>query len=110
MNYRVVWTKGAERSLGEILDYIIDHDGPAIAKKIYLKIKLKASFLKVSPLQGREVREMKSLKKKYHEIIVNPWRIIYSIENNVVNVLLIIDGRRDLEELLYDMLISVDHD
>ncbi|HPQ55339.1 MAG TPA: type II toxin-antitoxin system RelE/ParE family toxin [Spirochaetota bacterium] len=108
MNYRISWTRYAQQSLNEILDYIIEHDGKIIAHKIYQKIRDKTSLLKVSPLQGREVKELKSLKKKYREIIITPWRIIYTVENEVVNVLLIIDGRRDLEELLYEMIINSD--
>ena len=109
MNYHVSWTKDAEKILEEILDYIIDNDGVNIAKKIYLKIKDKTGLLKVSPFLGREVKELKSLKMNYHELIVKPWRIIYTIDNDIVNVLLIIDSRRDLEELLYGMIINIDH-
>jgi len=109
MNYKVSWTKDAERNLDEILNFIIEHDGLTIAHKIYQKIKEKVSLLKVSPLQGREVKELKSLKKNYHEIIVNPWRIIYAVDKGIINILLVIDSRRDLEELLYDMIINIDH-
>lgn len=110
MNYRVLWTKNAERSLEEILDFIIENDGKTIAHKIYLKIRRKTSLLEVSPFQGREVKEMKSLKKRDHELIISPWRIIYSVDNNLVNILLVIDSRRDLEELLYEMIINIDTD
>jgi len=36
----------------------------------------------------------------YREIIVGYWRIIYKIENNYVYIMLVIDGRRNLEDLL----------
>jgi hypothetical protein len=36
----------------------------------------------------------------YREIIVEYWRIIYKIENNYVYIMLVIDGRRNLEDLL----------
>ena len=108
MNFRISWTRYAQKSLNDILEYIIEHDGKIIAHKIYQKIQDKTNLLKVSPLQGRELKELKSLKKKYREIIITPWRIIYSVENEVVSVLLIIDGRRDLEELLYEMIINSD--
>lgn len=108
MDYRVLWTNNAEKSLEEILDFIIENDGKTVAHKIYLKIREKTSLLETSPLQGREVKEMKSLKKKYHELIVSPWRIIYSVDKNTVNILLVIDSRMDLEELLYEMIINID--
>ncbi len=108
MKYKIIWTLEAKKSLDEILDYIIENDGPDIAHEIYLKIKEKSSLLKVSPLQGREVKELKSLKKKYHEIIIKPWRIINKFENDHIFILLIIDSRRDLEEILYEMIINID--
>ena len=108
MNRKVFWSRSAEKSLEDILDYIIEHDGKSMAFKIYNKIKKQSTLLKVSPFQGREVKEMKSLKKKYKEIIVSPWRIIYTIEKNIVHVLLVIDARRDLDEILYEMIINID--
>lgn len=110
MKYRVLWTKEAERSLGEILDYIADDNGDETAFKIYLKFKEKISLLKVSPLQGREVKELKLLKKKYREIVIKPWRVVYSVNINTVNILLVVDGRRDLEELLYEMITRIEQD
>lgn len=108
MNYKVEWTKGAERSLDEILNFIIENDGINIAYKIYQKIKKQSSSLKVDPNLGTPVKELKSLQKNYKQLIIKPWKIIYIINNDIVNILLIIDSRRDLEELLYEMIISID--
>ena len=41
----------------------------------------------------------------YREIIVEYWRIIYKIENNYVYIMLVIDGRRNLEDLLLKIMI-----
>jgi len=41
----------------------------------------------------------------YREIIVEYWRIIFKIENNYVYIMLVIDGRRNLEELLLKKMI-----
>ena len=108
MKYKIKWTDEAVRSLDEILDYIIENSGITIAEKIYQKIRTKTALLEVSPLHGREVKELNSLRKEYHEVIINPWRIIYTIDNKVINILLVVDNRRDLEELLYDMIINID--
>ena len=110
MNYRILWTLDAKKSLDEILDYIIEHNGLTVAYKLYEKIKNKSNLLKTSPLQGREVKELNSFKKKYLEIIVKPWRIIYKIDNDIIYILLVIDSRRDLEDLLYSMIINIDSD
>jgi len=108
MKYKIRWTKSAEKSLDEILDYIIENDGLNIGYKIYEKIKSKVKLLNVSPFQGRKVNELKSIKKNYYEIIIKPWRIIYTVEDEKIFVLLVIDSRRDLEEILYEIIINLD--
>ena len=110
MSYRVKWVKEAERSLDEILNYIIEHDGVIIAHKIYQKIKKQASLLKVDPNIGSPVKELKSLQKDYKQIVISPWKIIYIKNKNIIHILLVIDSRRDLEEILYEMIINIDHD
>lgn len=109
MKYNLIWTKSAEHDLIEIIDYILSKEEINIAKKIYEKIRNRINLLKDSPEQGRVVPELQILKiKKYREIIINPWRIIYKIENRKVFVLLVIDGRRNLEEILLDRLLRFD--
>jgi len=109
MKYSVEWTKSADKSLDEIIDYIIENSGLNIAYNIYEKIKAKTKLLIVSPHQGRKVKELKSLTKDYYEIIIPPWRIIYTFDNNIINVLLIIDSRRDLEEILFEIITNLDN-
>ena len=109
MKYKIFWNKSAERSLSDILDYIIENDTIENAYKIYKKIKEGAELLKVSPKQGRAVPELKVLGDKYREIIIKPWRILYTLEHDLVKVLLVIDGRRDLEEILFERMIKIDN-
>jgi plasmid stabilization system protein ParE len=108
MNYKVLWNISAENDLSDILDYIIENDDINNAHKIYLKIKERAELLSANPQQGRIVPELKSLGDKYREIIIKPWRIIYSIDNKQINILLVIDGRRDLEEILFELIVKID--
>jgi len=59
------------------------------------------------PNRGRVVPELKFYNIiTYRELIVAPWRIIYRIENDTVYVLSIIDGRRNVEDLLLARLIN----
>lgn len=41
----------------------------------------------------------------WRELIVRPWRIIYRAEGDLVTVLALFDGRRDLEDVLLERLI-----
>jgi hypothetical protein len=43
----------------------------------------------------------------YHELIVSPWRILYKIENRQVLVFAVLDGRRNIEDLLLQRLIGL---
>src|SRR4030042_3740038 len=111
MKYNIIWTKSAEYDLNEIINYILSKDEINNAKKIYEKIKYRINLLNDSPEQGRIVPELQILKiKKYREIIINPWRIIYKIENRKIFILLVIDGRRNLEEILLDRILRVNEE
>jgi toxin ParE1/3/4 len=43
--------------------------------------------------------------REYKELIENPWRIFYKIDRNEVYVLAIIDGRRNVQDILIEKLI-----
>ena len=107
MIYKVFWTNSAENDLREIIDYMTANGEIGNAYRIFTKIKNRVTLLKTSPEQGRHLPEFEIFKnRKYREIIVKPWRIIYKIEKQEVIVLLVIDGRRNLEDILFDRLIK----
>ncbi|MGI8905372.1 MAG: type II toxin-antitoxin system RelE/ParE family toxin [Candidatus Sumerlaeaceae bacterium] len=41
----------------------------------------------------------------YRELVVSPWRVIYRITEQHVLVVAIIDGRRNVPDLLYERLL-----
>jgi toxin ParE1/3/4 len=43
----------------------------------------------------------------WRELVSKPYRIISRIERETVNVLAVLDGRRDLADLLFERLIRV---
>lgn len=105
--YKVIWSRTAERDLGSIIDYIAE-DSPLNAKKVLTKIKKKSSVLYNYPSRGRIVPELKEFNiLQYREIIVVPWRIIYKITEDKVNVMSVFDARRNVEDILLDRLIKM---
>lgn len=104
MSYKVLWSSSAEKDLNDIVDYIIEKAGINSAYSVYTKIKERAMLLEVSPEQGRGVPEFRAFGFKYREVIVKPWRMIYKVEESRVKVLMVVDGRRDCEELLFERL------
>jgi len=104
--YGVLWTKTAEQDLGNIIDYIV-RDGLDRALEILLAIRSTASGLATMPDRGRIVPELKVHGiSTYRELVISPWRLIYRTEGKNVIILSVIDGRRNLEDILLDRLTS----
>jgi addiction module RelE/StbE family toxin len=103
--YKVKWTSNAKEDLLNIVDYI-KKDSLSVARKVYGKIKEKAQSINFFPLRGRVVPELqKEGITIYRELIVEPWRIMYKIENDTVYVMAIFDSRQNVEELLLQKLL-----
>jgi addiction module RelE/StbE family toxin len=103
--YQVFWTQTAQQDLKKIVEYIAA-DSEIQAKKVYLIIKQKADNLQHLPLRGRIIPELGYYGVlTYRELISPPWRIIYKAEENKVWVLAVIDGRRNVEDILLHRFI-----
>jgi len=104
-NYRVLWAKAAEEDLKSIIEYICI-DNPSAARDSLKKIKSKVSCLCSFPQRGRVVPELKDHGiLQYRELIIPPWRVIYRISEEQVYVLLVIDSRRNVEDVLLERLV-----
>ena len=97
---RIVWTETAIKDLEDIIEYIsVDSINVAIEK--YALLKNATSDLKKYPEKGRIIPELETNNiRKYREIIVNPWRIMYKREQKIVYIMAFIDGRRNIEDIL----------
>ena len=104
--YKVKWTSNAKEDLLNIVDYI-KKDNLSAARKVYEQIKDKAESSNLFPLRSRVVPEL--LKEGitiYRELIAQPWRIMYKIENDTVYIMAIFDSRQNVEELLLQKLVN----
>jgi toxin ParE1/3/4 len=41
-----------------------------------------------------------------HQLNINPWIIFYKVKNKKLEIISIIDGRRNLEEILYKKMLD----
>jgi plasmid stabilization system protein ParE len=100
-----MWTETATRDLEGIVGYIAE-DSREQAKKVLKQIRGKTATLRSSPSRGRIVPELLDFDlRSWRELVLSPWRIIYRVEGNVVFVDSVIDGRRDVEEVLMRRLL-----
>lgn len=98
--YKVLWSEPAIHDFENILDYIAN-DNKLIAKNILERVEKRTSELEEMPQRGSNVSELDEFNLyNYKQLIEYPWRIIYRIDDDLVYILAIIDGRRKLDEIL----------
>ncbi len=103
--FRVQWAGAAVRDLEELVGYIAA-DSPLTAKRVLDKLEKRAGALESSPARGRVVPELAHFGiRGWRELIVRPYRIIYRIDEDTVHVLAVLNGRRELQDLLLERLI-----
>jgi addiction module RelE/StbE family toxin len=103
--YRVIWTETASRDLEEIVAYIAQGSRQQ-ARKVLKQIRGKTATLRSSPSRGRIVPEFLDFDlRSWRELVLSPWRVIYRIQGNLVFVDAVIDGRRDVEDILMRRLL-----
>lgn len=99
--YNVVIDVDAERDLEEIVDYIAMHDSIDRAVDIGAKIENVIAGLATFPNRGAHPKELAEYgNRDFREIYFKPYRILYKVVQNLVIVVLIADGRRDMHALL----------
>lgn len=107
MRFTVFLTKDAASDLAEIYDYILSNDSPRKAEYVLQQIEKSFSSLSEYPDRGLYPKELLSLGiQEYREIFFKPYRIIYRVIKTKVYVLLIADGRRDMQSLLQRRLLE----
>jgi plasmid stabilization system protein ParE len=82
-------------------------NNPQTALKILERIQNKIETLDHFPYRGGYVPELLEKNiKDYRQLLEIPWKIIYKVENEQVNILTIIDSRRNLQDILIKKLIK----
>jgi plasmid stabilization system protein ParE len=85
----------------------ISQNNPQTALKILERIESRINTLDRFPNRGGYVPELlKRNIKEYRQLIESPWRILYRIDENIVNVLAIIDSRRNVQDVLLQKLLK----
>ena len=107
MSFSVFLTDDAARDLDDLYEYLASHDSPQKADYVLKQIESSFSRLSEFPERGTHPRELLALGiREYREILFKPYRIIYRVTGRNVYVLLITDGRRDMQRLLQRRLLG----
>ena len=89
----------------EIIEYI-SRDRPEAARKIGSEILLAAKRLSRNPRRGKVVQELQDQGiSEYRQMLVGPYRLIYDIQPESVDILAVLDGRRDARTVLFQRLM-----
>lgn len=107
MAFRVWLTEDASRDLEALYGFIESHDAPGKADYVLDQIEKAFSSLAENPERGARPRELRALGlREYREIFFKPYRIIYRVMSGNVYVMVIADGRRDMQTLLQRRLLQ----
>ncbi|MDR0565194.1 MAG: type II toxin-antitoxin system RelE/ParE family toxin [Azoarcus sp.] len=92
-----------------MLGYYRDRVGEIVAENIYRKILKEIELLKIEELRTKRTQELKDIGiNDVYELIISPWKVYYKItdDNKRVFILFVLDGRRNLEEILISKVID----
>jgi toxin ParE1/3/4 len=106
MAYEVFIVTDAEEDLYEIYNYVAIYDSVTKAENLLNKLEETCQSLSAFPIRGHLPPELERIGVlDYKEIHCKPYRIIYQIIESTVYVHCVLDGRRDLQQLLEERLL-----
>ncbi len=92
---KIIWTERSLADLEDIAEFIAK-DSFKYASLIIDKIINRTLILESQPLLGRIVPEMNN--KRFRELIMGNYRIIYQYDKKSVNILTVHHSKRDLKK------------
>lgn len=100
----VVWSEPAEQDLDRAIEFIARRN-PLNASVLLESILDAAGRLATLPSRGRIVPELLDMGIfGCRELQIPPWRLIYAVEEEQVEILALFDGRRNFQGALLDRL------
>lgn len=110
VNWQVKHSKLADGDIKEIIRFILKREGSAMAKVMLNRFLDAKENLSTLPARNRIPPELERINiYTFRESLIGPYRMIYEIREaeNTVYVHMVVDGRRDLPDLLAGRLLGV---
>jgi toxin ParE1/3/4 len=105
-SFSVYLLSGAKQDLLRLHKYVALNDSPAKTDGLVNHLQRMCARLKTMPDGGRTPPELERIGiREFREIVLKPYRIIYSVVKFQVFVYCILEGRRDLQDLLEERLL-----
>ena len=102
----VLWMDLALRDLDR-LAVRLHEAAPMRAEKILERIIARGDSLATLSHRGRTPPELRPIADRtWLEVIEAPWRILYRVVENVVEIHGVLDGRRDLRDILLERMLN----
>jgi toxin ParE1/3/4 len=106
MKYTVHLIKDAESDLVDIYRYVAQNDSVENAGRLLDKLEQAIVSLETMPLRGHFPPELERIGVlDFREVFFKPYRIIYQVIKSSVYVHCVLDGRRDLQDLLQQRVL-----
>lgn len=93
---RVRFTQRAREDLLDIWAHIAGEGSPRTANEVFDFIEERCANLAVSPRIGRARPE---IAEKARSLVVKRWVVFYRIDGSDVQIVRVVDGARDLEQI-----------
>ncbi len=107
MPYKVFMLQEAEHHLEGIFGYILGSGNPSAAKNMIRLIRQACESRSHMPERGHIPPELARVDSyEYRQIIVKPYRIIYQVVEPDVFIFGIFHGRRNVDEVLRQRMLS----
>jgi toxin ParE1/3/4 len=106
-DFGVRLTRGAEIDLEALHNFMKDNRSAEQADALLDRLLAAIETLETFPLRGSVPKELDVLGiREFRQILVEPYRLIYRVGGKTVFVMVIADGRRDMQTLLERRLLG----
>lgn len=107
MSFAVLLTEDAVHDLDDLYAFIAAQDGIERADGVLERIHEKLATLRDFPERGEYPPELTALGiKQFRQLHYKPWRVVYQVSAGTVTVMLIADGRQDMQTRLQRRLLG----
>ncbi len=104
--YDVIFDQDAEDDLFDIYAFVALNDSVEKADRLFSALRRSCLAIRKLPLRGNILTELAEIGVvEFREHHYKPFRIIYSIESTTVSGHCVLDGRRDIQDILQERLL-----